>query len=1038
MKQSKTTIPLRWRRLLALLLCLSNQVVGQTLPQPASGISDAMAKIISFSTVGISLNSRPPACEPWKLKSIISQPWTEYFSRTRDYSFEAKISSQALSDSNQIAVLSLFQSLSDDKWPVPDPSIAVGRDHVLAAVNSKLALYDKCGNLLFTTTLEAWFESVLDITSDICGPFNPRVLYNHFDSRWLLAALATDTQTKKSYILFSVSWSDDPTENWYAWALDMSQDGSTPTGLQAYHLTLGLSANTIFLSTNQYDTPEFRYAKVRLLSISDITDGGNVGWWDVWGFQGSDKRLAFSVVPPICFDQVDTVLCVETRPIIDSLLTLWEVRPNPSVGPIVKQSEIRIPTYTRPDLAPQPESRDSLGIGDARIQAAILRNGVLWTSFSTGGAGITAVGSQIRIIGFNIKNGSFKFDSSRTVDDQSHFMPGLIVNRLGNLGSFYYSSSAHSRPAFEALIHDFHSGKPFPQARIIIKESLNSFISTDSDTAFWGQHVGIALDPTDETTFWGIGEVVDNSNERDWTTWIGAISLSRPKPDLMIQGDTSSIKIARGSEQRVPLIIRNSGLAFTCNVPLGAYFSTDQIWSRETDTLIDSTTLKFLNAGSDQEIDFKYTIRNNILVSKGFLIFVVDNRNEVMESDESNNAIIRPVKLSDSLKVDAEILSPPPKSPFCSRGILVTGRKKISGGFPGYVDSCWVNGKLVKATRDTFTISLNLSPGDSTLILICKVMDSCGNSARDTASVTIISDVTGPTFKWGYSPVYPYIKGNVRDPDTGIKSLWASFLQNARFSHDNFDPGVHEVAFQIEPIDASQPIGFILNSNNMAGCVTIIDPLIVRITAEQGSHLVSLNVPVVDHFFNIENHGLSQITLKAADTEYHFVADVDKRGRQGDTFYIPFEGGFTTDLQDLWQDENLEVTLVGAGFPSQYAYIIFSDKPWSFTTQLEDRPQQDPVPVRFTLHQCYPNPFNPETKIRFEIPPGEPRYATLRIYNLQGQLVTTLLDTYVLPGYYELSWRGLDKNGSLVSSGVYFYSLQADNFHATRKMTFTK
>ena len=70
----------------------------------------------------------------------------------------------------------------------------------------------------------------------------------------------------------------------------------------------------------------------------------------------------------------------------------------------------------------------------------------------------------------------------------------------------------------------------------------------------------------------------------------------------------------------------------------------------------------------------------------------------------------------------------------------------------------------------------------------------------------------------------------------------------------------------------------------------------------------------------------------------------------------------------------------------------------------------------------FPNPFNPETKIVFNL--SEEGNVKLEIYNIKGQKVKTLLDCYMSPGRSEMIWNGKDNNGKRVSSGVYFYQLQ--------------
>jgi outer membrane protein assembly factor BamB len=86
----------------------------------------------------------------------------------------------------------------------------------------------------------------------------------------------------------------------------------------------------------------------------------------------------------------------------------------------------------------------------------------------------------------------------------------------------------------------------------------------------------------------------------------------------------------------------------------------------------------------------------------------------------------------------------------------------------------------------------------------------------------------------------------------------------------------------------------------------------------------------------------------------------------------------------------------------------------------------------FSLGQCYPNPFNPSTTIRFTL--GEAARVRLGIYDVSGRLVRVLLDDRRGAGSHNEMWDGTDHAGRGVSSGVYFYRLEAGAFIETKKM----
>ena len=94
-------------------------------------------------------------------------------------------------------------------------------------------------------------------------------------------------------------------------------------------------------------------------------------------------------------------------------------------------------------------------------------------------------------------------------------------------------------------------------------------------------------------------------------------------------------------------------------------------------------------------------------------------------------------------------------------------------------------------------------------------------------------------------------------------------------------------------------------------------------------------------------------------------------------------------------------------------------------------------PYEYALHENFPNPFNPETQIRFSI--GGEEAVKLIIYDMMGRQVQTLIngDSFSA-GYHIVNWNGLDSKGQKVPSGVYIYRIKAGSFIADKKMLLVK
>ncbi|MDZ7319564.1 MAG: T9SS type A sorting domain-containing protein, partial [candidate division KSB1 bacterium] len=95
------------------------------------------------------------------------------------------------------------------------------------------------------------------------------------------------------------------------------------------------------------------------------------------------------------------------------------------------------------------------------------------------------------------------------------------------------------------------------------------------------------------------------------------------------------------------------------------------------------------------------------------------------------------------------------------------------------------------------------------------------------------------------------------------------------------------------------------------------------------------------------------------------------------------------------------------------------------TTRIDD--SEPEPPHQFSLYQNYPNPFNSATIIRYQL--QKPQHVILSVFNLSGQQVARLVDQWQEAGEYQLHFDGED-----LSSGIYFYRLEAGDFIAVKKM----
>jgi len=181
-----------------------------------------------------------------------------------------------------------------------------------------------------------------------------------------------------------------------------------------------------------------------------------------------------------------------------------------------------------------------------------------------------------------------------------------------------------------------------------------------------------------------------------------------------------------------------------------------------------------------------------------------------------------------------------------------------------------------------------------------------------------------------------------------------------------------------------------------------------------------------------------------------YVAKLDPCGNRLE--YSAILGGSSWDLGcDIVVDDAENAYLIGHtqsfDFPITLgAFDITHEGSWeAFVVKLDLSDYPVPVvsesplailPESCALHQNYPNPFNASTEIRYRVP--EDGHVILRIFNILGQEVKSLVDSHQTARDYAVAWDGRDDTGGEVASGVYFCRLRAGNLSRIVKMVYLK
>lgn len=143
-------------------------------------------------------------------------------------------------------------------------------------------------------------------------------------------------------------------------------------------------------------------------------------------------------------------------------------------------------------------------------------------------------------------------------------------------------------------------------------------------------------------------------------------------------------------------------------------------------------------------------------------------------------------------------------------------------------------------------------------------------------------------------------------------------------------------------------------------------------------------------------------------------------------------------MEFLAEELNLKWNFVGTSNTiltgDNFENITDSTNHHNFDYAVTDIEETEEIPTNFELMQNYPNPFNPVTTIKYSIPTGSANFHTvLKIYDILGREVKTLVNEIQSPGNYEIAF-----NGSNLASGTYFYELSGKNFRSVKKLILLK
>ena len=424
--------------------------------------------------------------------------------------------------------LKTFDSI-DSPATAYDAQIAAGPDHLLVVTNYDAAVMKKTdGTLVATLSLMTWFSTVLP--AGVTKVFDPRVLYDQHDDRWVLVASGAHYPDFTSGVqLLSVSCTSNPEDGWWVWGFPETVDG---TAWWPDHPTLGVDAHALYLSANLYVDPAgLGDARLRVIPKDGPYAGDLVSYTeflklrDPKDAEHPELAPASTVFPCHTWGAPGVEYLVSTRKgkehqDAETMLTLWSVI-DPTGNPELTCRSVSVSgyVYVVPDV-PQKDGPKVVA-GDAKVRSAVFSGGSIWLAFATSLRVENSDVAAIRwyqldpVAGQRVQEGTFALGGIH------HCYPAIIPDMHGNAALIVGRSS----PDEHISIHVTARKATDPLNQLPPTQVLHAGMSGHEhpEKQRWGDYHGAVLDPTDGVTLWLYGAYPKTRNT--WGTVVGKLRV---------------------------------------------------------------------------------------------------------------------------------------------------------------------------------------------------------------------------------------------------------------------------------------------------------------------------------------------------------------------------------------------------------------------------------------------------------------------------------------------------------------------------------
>lgn len=924
----------------------------------------------------------------------------------------------------------------------PDPHMAAGPNHVMGVVNSRFGIFDKKGTVLKLIDADAWYANVLPNGS----PFDPQIVYDQHSERWIMVWIHLTETPAVARLLLSISDDADPLGAWCNWNLPDNAFGPNTVNFFGDFPKLGIDANAVYVTSNMFNIPAagrgFQGARVRVIPKAQLLDNacGPVTWSDMWDLRDPSNLSAriFTVTPAIVFGTPDRQYLLSDAPYTTgTFVTLWELF-DPLGTPFLSGTNVPVTASRVPPNADQLGGSATLidgGTNRSFRHAPVYRDGYVWGVNGVAG-GTNNAFAFVRYLRINTGAYQAVDDAAFGANNFWYIYPAAMPDANGNL-FITFTRTGLTEYANARFTGRLAADAPGLQASTLLKAGEANYVKTFGATRNrWGDYLGIALDPADNSRVWmfsqyAASEVGGGANADRWGTWFGEATFT-PLSGKHVRFEPDSVSFAT-------LELGQQSASFQATL---SNIGTDNV----TAASVSVSTTSFVLSGiptlpktlaSFNDLSFSIAFEPKQAGVLRDTIKIRDNGNQVLAAIPLSGRALGAATLRGSLRDSLT------NAPINARLQFFRGNETT----PRASDTTAADGSFsVLVLEGDYTIDIlpEIPYPPLRASLTHPFNGSDVNYTLTPASVVLVNDdsvaANLEVYKTQLTQLgYKYALWNLRSSDVPVPVSRLSLLAPPRIlvwftgetKTEVLEP--EDRAAIIAHLDNGNPV--LLSGDNIAQTSAAGDDLLEKYFGVQFDGNFT---PVIIRGFAGDPIGNGLLTGATGASKDVLKLSGTATGKVSRVFrYLNTATDTVTSRIAAVRAENTSANWRAAFFGFRLEVATATNRRTVFErtlnwlketgTAVEEPHAKASVPTDFYLGQNHPNPFNPATTITFKLP--QAAFATLRVYDLSGRIIATLVNEKKEAGEHRVKFEA---HG--LAAGMYFYRLQAGENFATRKL----